>query len=1139
MVYWLVRMSKGPRIFISYAHRDGGDLAVRLQVDLEARGFDVWLDKQRLRAGDRWTKEIEAALDRAEVLIALMSEGSVKSPTCEAEQNWSLDKGKRLIPVRVQRNCGVPLRLYPLQYVDFSDLARYDEHFNDLIESIGKRRRRAAPAAIRPHYNNAPALPLDFVDRPELLNRLRNALFEDAPNRHIALTALQGMGGIGKTVLAQKLCADPVVQHAFHDGIFWFTIGRESRLGFDQRIETVPGLQQLLGPYQGESACISQYRHTLREKAALIVLDDVWNAADIEPFQTESARSRVLITTRNHGIAPTFGARPFAAEFLAEGEALDVLAKWAGLAVEAMPPQAADVIFECKNLPLALAMIGAQIMGKPKSYWDVVLGHLRRADLASINARFPEPHTTLFRAIQVSFEALKQEDANAAQRYLGLAILLEDMAAAPAVQQTLWNVDETEALETAERLVGLSLAQRDEPSGGIRLHDLLLDYVRALNPDRKGLDLIREAIRLSAAVIEKDPYQFASQMIGRLLPHEDVTPIAEFIERIAKGAPTPWLRPLWPGLRSPGTTLFPRSGGHYAAIDAVAMSADGRLAVSGARDELLKVWDLGTGRMLRTLEGHRDCVTGVAMTPDGRLVVSAGWNDSLKVWDLETGRLLRTLAGNQCVAVSDDGKHAVSAAVEHKIKVWELETGRELRALVGHSDTVNCIAVSADWRRAVSASADHTLMVWDLETGHNLCVPTGSEVWAVAIRPDGKYAISASDDKTLRAWDLETNREVRALKGHKASVYSVTVSADWRRAVSASHDKTLKVWDLATGHTIRTLRGHDSFVHDVALSPDGLLAVSASDDTSLKVWDVESGREIRTFAGQSLVLNCPIVSAGGRKAVFACGDGTLKVWDLRTGHQISSVSAHAGPASLAASSDGRRGLSASWDGTLKVWDLETERESGTLKSRSSDIWWVAVSGDGRRGASASDNSSLTLWDLDELRELRTIELQSGAVYGVALNADGRRAVSACEDKTLKVWNVETGEQLCVLDGHRHAVNGVAISPNGRLAVSASDDKTLKVWDLETAQDLLTLIGHTDTIYGVAVSPDGRHAISASFDKTLRLWDLESGALVTTFTCDSAVWCTFVNDREVIAGDEAGRVHLLSLVENSRPRGRQP
>lgn len=119
----------------------------------------------------------------------------------------------------------------------------------------------------------------------------------------------------------------------------------------------------------------------------------------------------------------------------------------------------------------------------------------------------------------MSVEAL---DDRARARYLALAVLLEDMAAHPAVQQVLWDADEFECLETAEQFVSLSLAQRDDASGGIRLHDLQLDYIRAQYQDREALGLIHGAVRLSAHVIARDPEQFVSQMVARLLVHNGV-----------------------------------------------------------------------------------------------------------------------------------------------------------------------------------------------------------------------------------------------------------------------------------------------------------------------------------------------------------------------------------------------------------------------------------------------------------------------------------------------------------------------------------------------------------------------------------------------------------------------------------------
>ncbi len=60
-------------IFISYAHRDGAQLAERPHKDLKASRFDVWLDKQRLRGGAVWGKEIEREIDKRQVTVALLT----------------------------------------------------------------------------------------------------------------------------------------------------------------------------------------------------------------------------------------------------------------------------------------------------------------------------------------------------------------------------------------------------------------------------------------------------------------------------------------------------------------------------------------------------------------------------------------------------------------------------------------------------------------------------------------------------------------------------------------------------------------------------------------------------------------------------------------------------------------------------------------------------------------------------------------------------------------------------------------------------------------------------------------------------------------------------------------------------------
>jgi len=1140
--------SASARVFISYARKDGVELAQRLQTDLIKSGFDVWLDTQRIAGGATWTIEIETALDQAEYVLALLTTGSYVSEICRAEQLRSLRTGKCVIPLLAQRGTDIPLHLEAKNYRDFTAESSYSEALKQLLADLQARNGVALKPEFRAtNYETVPPLPINFVERPDELAALRNALITDDGGRHIALTALHGMGGIGKTVLAQALCHDEVVQQAFPDGVIWITVGKESAFDAITRMREVgKALGDDLTRYDNELGAKNQYRTTVRKKAALIVVDDVWKSSDIETLRADSPRSRLLFTTRDAGIAAAVGARQHIANLLTERQAREVFARWSGSDAAKLPPIAKELIQECGGLPLALSMVGAMLRGKPAAFWGAILHHLQNADLKKINAQFPDyPYTDVLRAIQVSVDALKEANPTASERYVALAVLPEEMAAAPQVQQCLWGVNESEAVETAEQFVGLSLAQRDQPEGSIRLHDLQSDYVRSQYPreDKEALELIHGAIRLSSNVIARDPGQFNSQMVGRLLPYRKTPAIKRFADKVIEGTRTPWLRPLQPALHPPGTELVRTLAGHTGYAYRVALSGDGRLAVSTSYDKTLKVWDVETGRELRTLAGHRAEVTDVALSGDGELAVSASEDQTVKVWDLASGRELRTLAGHtgavRGVAFSGDGRLAVSTSEDQTLKVWEVGSGRELRTLTGHANSVYSVALSGDGRLAVSVSDDQTLKVWEVETGRELRTLAGhaDRVYGVALSRDGRLAVSASYDTTLKVWDLESGCELRTLTGHRGPVYGVALSGDGRVAVSASSD--LKVWDPATGRELGTLIGHTDGVWGVALNRDGRLAVSASKDQTLKVWDPATGRELRTLAdyGRGGVY-CVALSRDGRLAVSASLDKTLKVWDAASGRELRTLTGHTGPVyRVALSGDGRLAVSASYDTTLKVWEMGSGRELRALAGHTDQVWGVALSGDGRLAVSASLDETLKVWEVESGRELRTLAGHTAWVVGVALSTDGQLAVSASSDKTLKVWDLESGRALRTLAGHTSSVYGVALSGDGRLAVSASEDQTLKVWELESGRALRTLKGHSSSVTGVAVTADGKRAVSASYDNTLKVWNLETGVVLATFTCDSAaLWCAFSDALKlVVAGDAGGHVHFLRL-EEPTPRG---
>ncbi|MBW4648811.1 MAG: hypothetical protein KME06_08925 [Kastovskya adunca ATA6-11-RM4] len=344
--------------------------------------------------------------------------------------------------------------------------------------------------------------------------------------------------------------------------------------------------------------------------------------------------------------------------------------------------------------------------------------------------------------------------------------------------------------------------------------------------------------------------------------------------------------------------------GNTAWVNALAVTPNGQIAVSAAgdraikvkvpsADSTLKVWNLRWGSELHTLRGHRSGVTAVAVTPDGKQAVSASRDRTLKVWDIQKGSELHDLRGHQdwvtSIVLTPDGKRGVSTGADRTLRVWDLQTGKELQTLEGHNDIVWAVALTPDGQRAVSASGDRTLKVWDVQTGKELYTLTGHNAWVtgVAVTPDGQQAISASVDQTLKVWDLQTGRELQTLRGHQGWVKGVVITPDGQRIVSASADGTLKIWDLQTGKALHTLTGHQGWVTSVALWGDGQKVVSASTDQTVRTWDVQTGKALHTLTGHHAWVTAIAVLPNTPRILSASFDRYPKLWNLNRGTELT------------------------------------------------------------------------------------------------------------------------------------------------------------------------------------------------------------------------------------------------------------
>jgi WD40 repeat protein len=425
----------------------------------------------------------------------------------------------------------------------------------------------------------------------------------------------------------------------------------------------------------------------------------------------------------------------------------------------------------------------------------------------------------------------------------------------------------------------------------------------------------------------------------------------------------------------------------------------------------IRLWDAGTGKLVRSLVGHRHFAHSVAFSPDGTRVASGGWDLTVRLWDPATGALLRTLEGHtepiRALSMVSATRILSSSSSPNDpvLCLWDTTRppGRELvRTFRGHRAGVGAVAVSMDGKRALSV-ADRTARLWDLESGAELSTVSGhpGSIVGLALVPGGKRLVTAGTEGTIRSWEVAASREAAVVDAlSRATCFAL--APDGTRALSGHEDGSVRLWDLARG-TGRALAGHKGRVGGVAFVPGSSRALSAGVDGVLRVWDISTLAEGDALQGSPEPLSLS-VSADGKR-VLCVGRDAVTIWDLANGIVSGR---HTGAITAAVlAPDGSSAIVASADGDISVWaggDVQVRPfANGPIQTA------VVVSPTGTLAASAGVDGVLQLWDLATLKPVDRRELPGERVASLAFAQGGDQLAVGLERGAALVFDVGPGK----------------------------------------------------------------------------------------------------------------------------------
>lgn len=414
----------------------------------------------------------------------------------------------------------------------------------------------------------------------------------------------------------------------------------------------------------------------------------------------------------------------------------------------------------------------------------------------------------------------------------------------------------------------------------------------------------------------------------------------------------------------------------------------GQQALIGYGDfslRLVDFTDFAALQQIYQLQGHTNIIWDLAITANGKQAVSGSYDNSLILWDLETGDILQRFRGhgNLIYSVALVGqRRMLSGSLDGTIRVWDIVSGAEQNRFEGHAGTVQSVLAyqtAENQTRLATAARDGIIILWDITTGMEVqrLESDAGAVWGLDINTEAgllisAHRVSATEGRVL-LWDLDTGQEIRRFESNVGFLTAAFNSDATIAAIAGEPNAAsspILLWDTTTGVVLRELVGHETRIWSVKFSPDDRQLASADVDSHVWLWDVTTGTVEHELVGHEGVIYTVAYSPDGTQLLSGSGDRTLRLWDTATGDIRQIVTGHQDEVKkVAFDATGTVALSGSDDRSVRLWNLETGAEIQRFEGHTGDVWTVAYHPDGKSIFSGGADTTIRHWQVLSLEEL--------------------------------------------------------------------------------------------------------------------------------------------------------------------------
>lgn len=519
----------------------------------------------------------------------------------------------------------------------------------------------------------------------------------------------------------------------------------------------------------------------------------------------------------------------------------------------------------------------------------------------------------------------------------------------------------------------------------------------------------------------------------------------------------------------------------------------------------LSIYAIGQTPELTLQSGHNGSIYTFDISNDENILVSAGGDGNIVIWDIESGREIRSIKAHNrliySVAISQDGKYIASGSDSEEPKLWDALTGQELYRL-GYIEeeypginfsTYAAIDFSNDGKTVIAANygAAETYNVVD-GTYEDYQEISSYDICNIQYSNDGNYIIVGSVDKTIKLYNAIDFSLVKEIT-HNSELSWVSISDDNSYIAATDYNNKIFVWDSKTGEVIKTFEGHNEAIYSVDFSDDGLLLVTASEDSTSVVWDMITGKKLTTFTGHTEMVTKALFIDGGSSVISSSGDASLILWDVNSGKTIKKFEGKTSDILAIDISNNKSFLTTGLnDNKVKIWTLTGYTNVNTIRTKQSLISDICISPDNKSYTIAGQESTvLTLHDLNSGDIIKSFYGHEKDILSVDISKNGRYIVSSDADGEIILWDIKSGDKIKSFNANYGWAGSVKISPDSKFILAGLSREETVMWDILSGEIVLEISQLYSSVYTVDFSHDGKYVASGNFDSQVIIYDTEN------------------------------------------------